>query len=68
MVKWSMDRTVRVLLSPTPEQAVALAETSRQFTTVFNAVTAYGWAHGEKNGVRMHHTTYHALKPTGLRW
>jgi putative transposase len=45
-----------------PRAAVALAETSRQFTTVFNAVTDYEWAHGEKHGVRLHHATYHTLK------
>ena len=28
-----------------------LAETSRQFTAVFNAVCAYGWQRSEKNGI-----------------
>lgn len=57
-----MDRTVRVKLHPTPEQAGALAETSRLFTQAFNAVCAYGLAHEEKNGVRLHHATYYACK------
>ncbi len=57
-----MDRTVRVKLQPTPEQAEVLAETLRLFTQAFNAVCAYGWAHGEKNGVRLHHATYYACK------
>lgn len=58
----SMDRTLRVLLETTPDQANALAETSRLFTLSFNAVCAYGWEHGEKNGVRLHHATYAPLK------
>jgi putative transposase len=57
-----MDRTVRVLLQTTPEQAAALAETLRLFTLSFNAVCAYGWEHGEKNGVHLHHETYTTLK------
>jgi putative transposase len=47
---------------PTPEQASALTETSRLFTLAFNAVAAYGWEHGDKNGVTLHHATYHPLK------
>lgn len=57
-----MDRTLRVCLQPTPEQAALLAETTRQFTAVFNAVCAYGYAAGEKNGVRLHHATYYPQK------
>ncbi|MFH1484888.1 MAG: transposase [Chloroflexota bacterium] len=49
-------------LQPTPEQAVALIETARLFTQVFNGVCAYGWEHGEKNGVTLHHRTYRTLK------
>lgn len=57
-----MDRTVRVKLQPLPEQADALSETTRLFTDAFNAVCAYGWENGEKNGVRLHHATYYACK------
>lgn len=57
-----MDRTVRIHLHPTPEQAVALQETLRQFTAAFNAVCTYGWQHQEKNGVRLHHATYRETK------
>lgn len=49
-------------LDPTVEQASALAETARLFTLAFNAVAAYGWIHGEKNGVTLHHATYRSLK------
>lgn len=57
-----MNRTVRVLLRTNPEQAAAFAETARLFSAVFNEVCAYGWAHNEKNGVRLHHATYYPLK------
>lgn len=57
-----MKRTVRLLLGATPEQAESLGETARQFTAVFNAVSAYGWEQGEKNGVTLHHRTYRPLK------
>ena len=57
-----MDRTVRIQLHPTPEQAQALHETSQQFTQAFNAVCRYGWQHREKNGVKLHHATYYATK------
>jgi len=59
---YRMDRTLRVCLQPTPEQAALLAETTRQFTAVFNAVAAHGYAAGEKNGVRLHHATYYPQK------
>jgi len=57
-----MNRTVRVKLQPTPEQAEVLAETAALFTQAFNVVCAYGWEHGEKNGVRLHHATYYLCK------
>lgn len=57
-----MERTVRIQLHPTPEQAQALHETLGQFTQAFNAVCAYGWQHKEKNGVKLHHATYYETK------
>src|SRR5262245_6515972 len=48
-----MQRTICIKLTPAPAQAAALAETSRQFTAVFNAVCAYGWQHMEKNGIEL---------------
>ena len=57
-----MDRTVRIQLHPTPEQAQALQETLAQFTQAFNAVCAYGWQHREKNGVNLHHAMYYETK------
>ncbi len=57
-----MDRTIRVLLIPTAEQARTLVETLRQFTAVFNAVVGYGFEHAERNGVALHHAMYYPLK------
>jgi len=57
-----MQRTIRIQLEPSPMQADALAETSRQFTAVFNAVCAYGWQQNEKNGIELHRALYYPLK------
>src|SRR5215216_3917871 len=57
-----MQRTIRLQLSPSPTQAAHLAETSRQFTAVFNAVCAVGWQQQITNGVTLHHATYYPLK------
>lgn len=57
-----MQRTIRIKLQPTPEQANALLDTRRQFTDVFNAVAAYGWQERSKNGVTLHHALYYPLK------
>jgi putative transposase len=57
-----MDRTVRIQLHPTPEQAEALQDTLAQFTRAFNQVCAYGWQHREKNGVKLHHAMYYETK------
>lgn len=58
-----MQRTIRIKLQPTPEQANALLETRRQFTDVFNAVAAYGWQARIKNGVTLQKF---ARKPAAL--
>ena len=57
-----MQRTIRLQLDPSPAQAAALAETSRQFTAVFNAVCAYGWQQNQKNAIELHHALYYPLK------
>ncbi|MER3403490.1 MAG: transposase, partial [Armatimonadota bacterium] len=57
-----MQRTIRLRLKPTHEQADALLETLRQHAECFNAIAAYGWAQREKNGVRLHHATYRTLR------
>ncbi len=58
----SMQRAVRIVLMPTPEQAAILQETLRQSTECFNAVCEYGWNQNEKNGVELHKATYYPLK------
>src|SRR5215216_6947506 len=57
-----MQRTIRLQLTPSITQAANLAETSRQFTAVFNAVCALGWEQQITNGVELHHATYYPLK------
>jgi putative transposase len=57
-----MQRTIRLKLTPSAAQAANLAETSRQFTAVFNAVCAVGWEAQITNGVKLHHATYYPLK------
>ena len=60
-----MDRTVRLLVCPTVAQQAMLLDTLEQFTAAFNTVATYGWQHGEKNGVALHHATYYGLR---LKW
>jgi putative transposase len=57
-----MQRTVRLRLQPTQDQVQGLSRTLASFTAAFNQVCAYGWQHAEKNGVRLHHATYYAVK------
>ncbi len=57
-----MQRTIKIVLLPTSEQAAALLETLRQSSECFNAVCEYGWRKGEKNGVELHKATYYPLK------
>jgi IS605 OrfB family transposase len=57
-----MDRTIRLLLTATPEQLQALNQTAVQFTDCFNHVCEVGWYRQEKNGVELHHATYKRLR------
>src|SRR5262245_46201188 len=57
-----LQRTICIRLEPSPAQAQQLAETTRQFTAVFNAVCAHGWRERLSNGVKLHHATYYPLK------
>jgi IS605 OrfB family transposase len=54
-----MNRTVRIRLRPTPEQAAALHETMRQFTASFNAVCRVGWEQRRGNAYTLHRLTYY---------
>jgi putative transposase len=57
-----MQRTVRLKLQPTPQQAQALLETLKQHTSCYNAVARYGWENDLKNGVELHKATYYELR------
>lgn len=63
-----MQRTIRITVQPTAEQAHALLETHRRFTEVVNAVATYGWLARVKNGVTLHHTLYYPSKPNLPIW
>jgi len=57
-----VDRTVRLALHMTSEQAMILSATVDQFTAAFNFVCRTGWDANEQNGVRLHHATYYETK------
>ena len=57
-----MDRTIRLKLHTSADDRQVLTQTVETFTTCFNTVAALGWMTGEKNGVRLHHATYYALR------
>lgn len=57
-----MDRTLRLPLNPTTEQAEVLLETMRQFTQSFNLVCAEGWQLKEGNAYTLHKLTYRDSK------
>ena len=57
-----MDRTLRLPLNPTTEQAESLLETMRQFTQSFNLVCAEGWRLREGNAYTLHKLTYRSSK------
>ena len=57
-----MDKTVRILLKPTEEQAKSLDETMRQFTESFNTVCRTGWEQHNGNAYTLHRLTYRVCK------
>jgi len=57
-----MERTIRLLLQPTSEQAAVLRQTLEQFTSCFNHVCKRGWQAQSKNGVDLHKQTYYFLR------
>lgn len=57
-----MDRTLRLPLNPTTEQAQSLLETMRQFTQSFNLVCSEGWRLQEGNAYTLHRLTYRDSK------
>lgn len=57
-----MDRTIRIRLKPTTEQAEALHETMKQFTESFNIVCLVGWEQHNGNAYTLHRLTYRDCK------
>ncbi len=57
-----MQRTIRIRLQPSPFQAGALAETSRQFTSAFNQSVRMGWQAGISNATKLHYLAYYPVK------
>jgi predicted transposase len=53
-----VQRTIRLDLNPTSEQAEVLLETMRQQTVCFNEVVAYEYPIEQRNGVELHRATY----------
>jgi IS605 OrfB family transposase len=57
-----MQRTIRIRLQPSPSQAGALTETSRQFTSAFNQAVRLGWRQGICNATKLHYLVYYPVK------
>ena len=57
-----MQRTIRIQLQPSPVQADALAETSRQFTAAFNLFAHLGWSNGVSNATKLHFLAYYPVR------
>jgi putative transposase len=57
-----MQRTLRITLQPSPAQAAALAETSRQFTTAFNLFVELGWRNNVSNATKLHFLAYYPVR------
>jgi putative transposase len=57
-----MHRTIRIQLQPSPTQAAALAETSRQFTMAFNMFVELGWSNSVSNATKLHFLAYYPVR------
>ncbi|MCW3099205.1 MAG: ISSoc1, transposase [Chthonomonadaceae bacterium] len=58
----ALKATLRLKLHTCPAVDAALHETLRQSTACFNAVCRHGWDHHERNGTRLHQSTYRSLR------
>lgn len=54
----TVQRTLRIQLRPTPEQATVFLETAGQYAACFNEVAQLGWRERLSNGVELHKRTY----------
>src|SRR5262245_62831373 len=57
-----MQRTIRILLQPSPVQATALAQTHRLFTAAFNLFVELGWREGVSNATKLHFLAYYIVR------
>lgn len=57
-----MQRTIPLRIDVPAAYDVILAETLAGARDCFNAVAAYGWEHGDKNGVELYKATYYTLR------
>jgi putative transposase len=57
-----MQRTIRLELTPSPAQAVSLAETRRLFTAAFNRFVELGWQEGVSNATKLHYLAYYTVR------
>src|SRR5262245_20617884 len=57
-----MQRTICIQLQPSPIQAAALVETSRQFTAAFNLFVEFGWCERVSNATKLHFLAYYAVR------
>jgi putative transposase len=57
-----MQWTIRLKLTPSPAQAVALTETSRLFTQAFNRFVELGWDAGVSNATKLHYLGYYPIR------
>ncbi|NTU85940.1 MAG: hypothetical protein HGA45_42535 [Chloroflexales bacterium] len=57
-----MQRTIRLKLTPSPAQALALRETSRLFTAAFNQFVRLGWDAGVSNATKLHYLAYYPVR------
>jgi predicted transposase len=67
MYNTPMQRTIRIQLHPSQRQAIALAETSRLFTSAFNQAVRLGWESDVSNATKLHYLAYYPVNAGGLR-
>lgn len=57
-----MQRTVRLILRPTPEQSEALAQTAKCYVAVFDYVSKVGFEKHITHSFALHHETYYHVR------
>jgi IS605 OrfB family transposase len=57
-----MQRTIRILLKPSAQQAQALADVARMTTQAFNRCVTTGWQATVSNSTKLHHLTYYMVR------